>query len=371
MTRALREHSRDVIAIIALILAGLFALFVILAGQRTSLPGWVPLLGSDRFELKAEFSAAQAVTPGQGQSVDIAGIRVGDVTGVDLEDGHALVTMQVDNKYAPLINSDAALLLRPKTGLNDMVVEVDPGTSSENVKQGSTIPLASTQPQVNPDEILSSLDADTQQFLKLLLGNGAEALDPAKNRGEKLSGALRRLDPFARDVARISGALAVRRENIRRSIHSFQLLSTELGNKDQDVTDFVDSSNAALASFARQEASIRAAIRELPAHPARDRGRADQRQSTGAQRGAGVARPDPRGPGDQARAAGARPLCSGRRRRRFATRSGHSPPRWRAPCTTSARLRCHSVRQCRGFAPASPGSTRVSTGSPTTPRATR
>jgi phospholipid/cholesterol/gamma-HCH transport system substrate-binding protein len=265
MTRALREHSRDVIAIIALILAGLFALFVILNGQRTSLPSWVPLLGTDRFELKAEFSAAQAVTPGQGQSVDIAGIRVGDVTGVDLEDGHADVTMKVDNKYAPLINSDAALLLRPKTGLNDMVVEVDPGTSGENVKEGSTIPLASTQPQVNPDEILSSLDADTQQFLKLLLGNGAEALDPARKRGEKLSGALRRLEPFARDIARISGGLAVRRENIRRGIHSFQLLSTELANKDQDVTAFVDSSNAALASFARQEASIRAAIRELPA----------------------------------------------------------------------------------------------------------
>ena len=265
MRRALREHSRDVAAIVALFLAGLFALVVILAGQRTSLPGWVPLLGVDKFELKAEFSTAQAVTPGQGQSVDIAGIRVGVISGVTLENGHAVVSMNVDNKYAPLINSDASLLLRPKTGLNDMVVEVDPGTSGENIKEGSTVPLASTQPQVNPDEILSSLDADTQQFLKLLLGNGAEGLDPAQNRDVKLSNALRRLDPFARDIARISGGLAVRRENIRRSIHNFQLLSTELGNKDRDLTAFVDSSNAALASFARQEASIRAALRELPA----------------------------------------------------------------------------------------------------------
>ena len=266
MRRLLREHARDVIAIIALFLAGLLALTAILAGQRTSLPSWVPLLGVDRFELKAEFSSAQAVTPGQGQAVDIAGIRVGDLTSVELENGHAVVTMQVDNKYAPLIHDNASLLLRPKTGLNDMVVEVDPGTtSSPRINEGSTVPLASTQPQVNPDEILSSLDADTQQFLKLLLGNGAEALDPARKRGEKLSGALRRLDPLARDIARISGGLAVRRENIRRAIHSFQLVSTELANKDRDLTDFVDSSNAALASFARQEASIRAALRELPA----------------------------------------------------------------------------------------------------------
>jgi phospholipid/cholesterol/gamma-HCH transport system substrate-binding protein len=265
MRRALRAHLRDVLAIIALLAAALFATTVILINQRTSLPSWVPLIGTDRFALEAEFSTAQAVIPGQGQSVDIAGIKVGEVSGVKLENGHAVVGMDVDNKYAPLIHENSSLLIRPKTGLNDMVVEVDPGTqSSPQVNENSTIPLASTQPQVNPDEILASLDADTQQFLKLLLASGAEALDPEKGRDVKLSNALRRLDPFARDIARISGALATRRQNIANSIHNFQLLSTELGNRDQDLTNFVDASDAVLASFARQEASIRSAIRELP-----------------------------------------------------------------------------------------------------------
>ncbi len=265
MSRAIREHLRDVVAIIALVLAALFATVVILAGQRATLPGWLPLLGVDRFELEAELSSAQSITPGQGQSVDIAGIRVGDITGVELENGRALVKMEVDNDKAHLINSDAALLLRPKTGLNDMVIEVDPGTSSEDIEEGSTVPLASTQPNVNPDEILAGLDADTQDFLKLLLSGGGEALDPEQRRGEKLSGALRRLEPFARDVARINAGLAVRRESIRSAIHNFSLLSRELADNDQDVTDFVDSSNAALASFARQESAIRSALRELPA----------------------------------------------------------------------------------------------------------
>jgi phospholipid/cholesterol/gamma-HCH transport system substrate-binding protein len=254
-----------VLAIIGLILAGLFAGTVILVNQRAVLPNWVPLIGSDRFALKADFSTAQAVTPGQGQSVDIAGIKVGEVSSVELENGHAVVGMEIDNKYAPLIHDNASLLLRPKTGLNDMVVEVDTGTqAAPEVKEDSIIPLASTRPQVNPDEILASLDADTQQFLKLLLANGAEALDPAKGRDVKLSNALRRLDPFARDISRISGALVSRRQNIANSIHNFQVLSTELGNRDQDLVDFVDSSDAVLASFAKEEASIRGAVRELP-----------------------------------------------------------------------------------------------------------
>jgi phospholipid/cholesterol/gamma-HCH transport system substrate-binding protein len=265
MRRALRAHLRDVLAIIGLILAGLFAVTVILVNQRANLPSWVPVIGNDFFHLEANFSSAQAVTPGQGQSVDIAGIKVGEVNAVKLEDGHAVVSMSIDNKYSSLIHDNASLLLRPKTGLNDMVVEVDPGTqSSPEIKENSTVPLASTQPQVNPDEILSALDADTQQFLKLLLANGAEALDPAQGRDVRLSNALRRLDPFARDISRISGALATRRQNIANSIHNFQLLSTELGNRDQDVVNFVDSSNAVLASFAKEQASIRSAVQQLP-----------------------------------------------------------------------------------------------------------
>jgi phospholipid/cholesterol/gamma-HCH transport system substrate-binding protein len=262
--RVIREHLRDFLAIIALVAAGLVTTYVILNSQATALPSWVPLLGEERFELKAEFSSAQAVTPGQGQAVDIAGIQVGDITGVELTDGHAEVTMEIDNEYASLINEDASMLLRPKTGLNDMVIEVDPGVSDVDVEEGSSIPLSSTLPNVNPDEVLASLDADTQAFLKLLLSNGAEALDPEQGRDLKLSAALRQLEPFSRDIARINGLLSQRRDNVARSITNFRLLSDELADKDEDLIRFVDSSNAVLGRFANQEASIRAALQEFP-----------------------------------------------------------------------------------------------------------
>src|SRR5262249_43278909 len=72
------------------------------------------------------------------------------------------------------------------------------------------------------------------------------------------------LDPFARDISKISGALATRRASIAGAIHNFQLVSTELGNHDQDLTRFVDSSDAVLQRFANEQASIRSALRELP-----------------------------------------------------------------------------------------------------------
>lgn len=262
MRRAIREHLRDFIAIIALVVLAFVVLLVILVEQKANFPDWVPGLGGDKFELQAELTSAQAVTPGQGQSVNIAGIRVGAISSVEVEQGNALVTMQVDPEYAPLIHEDASFLLRPRTGLNDMVLELDPGTEdSPAVEEGTTIPNSQTAPPVNPDEILASLDADTRGFLRLLLADGGKALG---NRSEEFSAVLRRFEPTVRDIATFQGALAERRRQLSRVIHNFGLLTEELGRNDDQLRTFVDSSNAVMGSFANQEAAIREALRELP-----------------------------------------------------------------------------------------------------------
>src|SRR6266542_4222006 len=121
MGTAIQKHLRDFIAIIVLIVLALLVSAFILSNQRFYLPGWVPVIGTDFFQLKGEFETAQSVMPGQGQTVDIAGVPVGDVKSVDLENGHAVITMTVENKYSKLVKKDAFMLLRPKTGLNDMI----------------------------------------------------------------------------------------------------------------------------------------------------------------------------------------------------------------------------------------------------------
>ena len=145
--------------------------------------------------------------------------------------------MQVDHKYAELIHPDASLLLRPRTGLQDMTIEVDPGTGGQPVEEGTTLPLASSQPNVQPDQIFASLDGDTRSFLQLLLQAAGEGLEG--DNGRKLAAGLKRFEPFARDLARINGALAKRRQNIKRAITNFGLLSRELGHRDTRLAEFV------------------------------------------------------------------------------------------------------------------------------------
>jgi phospholipid/cholesterol/gamma-HCH transport system substrate-binding protein len=261
MARAIRDRLRDFVAVVVLLFLGLATTAVILSQQTQPYPSWIPFLGDDQFELRIELGSAQAVIPGQGQTVNMAGVQAGDITDVEVENGRAVVTAGIDEPYAELIHSDATALLRPRTGLQDMTIELDPGNEGEPVDEGFTVPVAQTEPNVQPDQILASLDADTRAYLQLLIQGGAEGLG---GRGEEFSAGLRRFEPLGRDLARINVALEERRENIRRSISSFRSLAEALGRSDTRLAEFVTAQNAVFRSFANQEANLRATLRELP-----------------------------------------------------------------------------------------------------------
>jgi len=261
--QAIGRYSKDFVAIIVLGLIGLATLFVILSQQASALPSWFPILGEESFQLEAEFQTAQAVTPGQGQSVNMAGVKIGDVAGVELEDGVAIVTMDIDTDYSSLIHDDATALLRPRTGLQDMTVELDAGSdNAPEIEENARIGLASTKPNVNVDQILASLDGDTQAYLRLLLAGGAEAFGDGRNR--TLSKVLRRLEPTTRDIARINVELAKRRENLKRVITNFGLISQRLAGNDVQLAEFISSQDKVFGAFADQEENLKATLRGFP-----------------------------------------------------------------------------------------------------------
>ncbi len=258
--RAISKNRKEFIAIIALALVAAVVGGYILTKQRLTLPGWVPGIGTEFTVYKAQMSTAQAVTPGQGQTVQIAGVDVGELTKVDLVDGRAIVSMKVDPDHP--FYRDASAMLRPKTGLNDMVLQVDPGTrAAGEAPDGFTIPVDRTLPNVNFDEFLSALDGDTRASLQLLLGGAGEAV---RGQGRELSNTLRRFEPLGRNTVRLNRELAVRTRNIKRSVHNFRLLAEELGRKDDELAGFVDANNAVFRSFANQDRRLRETLRELP-----------------------------------------------------------------------------------------------------------
>jgi phospholipid/cholesterol/gamma-HCH transport system substrate-binding protein len=254
---AVRKHAKAFLAIVGLVAIASAISVYILNEQRLRFP-WeaAPL------RLKAELETAQAVTAGQGQTVRVSGVRIGDIGDVELEGGKAVVEMVIDPQYKGMVRTDAHALLRPRTGLKDMFIDLEPGSDKAPAAQeGYTIPISATAPDVNPDEILAELDADTRDYLKLLIGDAGRGLD---GRGLDLRELLRRFEPTHRDLARVNSAVATRRENLRHLITSLNTLNAELAKRGDDLAGLVDSSEAVMREFASEGANVSAAVGELP-----------------------------------------------------------------------------------------------------------
>jgi phospholipid/cholesterol/gamma-HCH transport system substrate-binding protein len=255
--RAIRTHARAFAAILGLVAVAAVVSLYITSNQRLRFP-WEP----KPYTLQAEFSTAQAVVAGQGQTVRVSGVRIGDVGDVQLEDGRAVVRMDIDPQYRGMIHTDATALLRPRTGLKDMFVELRPGSAQAPVaRDGWTLPIAATAPDVNLDEVLSMLDADTRDYLKLLVSDAGRGL---KGRGADLREIFARFQPTHRDIARVNTAIATRRQNLERLIRSLNLLNGELASRGKDLTGLVASSEAVLRQFAAEQANVSSAVSELP-----------------------------------------------------------------------------------------------------------
>ena len=252
MKRAIKAYLPSFLAVTAVMLLGLGVGAYILSNQRLRFP----LIEESPKKIDAVLSNAQAVQPGQGQSVRVAGVTIGAIGPVKLEDGRAVVTLEIEPKYKDLVKDDATALLRSKTGLKDMFVEVDPG-HGQTLDAGGRIELSDTLPDVNLDEVLAVLDGDTRPYLQLLINGGGKGLE---GRGGDLSKTLRQLGPLQRDTRRVSGALAERKANLRRLVNRYGRLAEEVGASDRDLVRLVRASNSVFSAFADERGNLASAV---------------------------------------------------------------------------------------------------------------
>ncbi len=266
MKRAIIIHRQDFAAVAALFVAAIAVVVYILEHQ----PSFT--FGQSYYTVQAPFQEAAAVTAGQGQAVTIAGVQVGQVGGVHLQNGQAVVTMNIYKKYQP-IYKNATVLLRPRTPLKDMYLALDPGTPNAGaVANHGMLSVGATSPDIDFDQILGSLDADSRNYLLLLLSGGAQTFQDAGATGEApsqkavsdLRGVFKRFAPLDRDTRTFTTLLAQRQAYIARSIHNLQLVTRALGGVDNQLASLIQSSNTNFAAISSQDANLQQALTLLP-----------------------------------------------------------------------------------------------------------
>jgi phospholipid/cholesterol/gamma-HCH transport system substrate-binding protein len=264
--RAIMVHRADFLAITTLVVLAVVTVGYILEHQ----PAFT--FGQSYYTVRAEFQTGAAITGGQGQAVTIAGVEVGLIGGIELQGGRAVVTMNIFKKYAPIYRN-ATVLLRPRTPLKDMYLALDPGTRSAGaVPNGGELSEANTDPDIDVDQILSSLDADSRTYLLLLLSGGAQVFHddgasgaaPSAEAVDDLRGVFKRFAPLNRDTETLTKLLATRSANIRRAIHTLQEVVTTVGGVNTELTSLIRASNTNFGAISSQDANLQAGLTLLP-----------------------------------------------------------------------------------------------------------
>jgi phospholipid/cholesterol/gamma-HCH transport system substrate-binding protein len=215
------------------------AAFVLMAFKAESLP---LIGGGDTYY--ASFSDSSGIKP--NDEVRIAGVRVGKVTGVDLDGDHVKVTFRISGgaDFGTETNAE----IKVKTLLGAMFLSLEPKGSGQ-LKKGSTIPISRTRSAYDVVAAFSGLaeraEAINLPQLTTALGTLADA---TANTPEALQSTLKGLSALSANVAARDAQLNTLLGNLKK-------VSGVLATRDQDIVTLMKDSDVLLrAVVARREA---------------------------------------------------------------------------------------------------------------------
>lgn len=239
--------------------AGLVTITAVFAAAWLAFIG-VPFTGGS--EYRAVFASANEV--GTRSPVRIAGVQVGEVTGVERgPGGTAVVTMEIDDAGLPL-HRDAELKVRPRIFLEgNFFLDLEPGTpGSPELEEGGTIPLAQTATPVQLDQVLSALESGTRENLVELVEQYRIALDDGgaeaiRDGAEPAAGAFR-------GGAQVAEALRGRREgDLPGLVTDGGRTAAALSRDPERLAELVTGLNRTARGLAAGQGDVGRALREL------------------------------------------------------------------------------------------------------------
>lgn len=233
------------------------AVGMLFAGQGKSFP----LITGGHFEMKVAFRDAGGLNETKHPPVTVAGVMSGSVTEVRYERGLAIATLRLKNEAKGKIFRDARALVTPRSALNDLTVDVEPGSpAAGRLAPGATIAATRTTGPVNLDRLAGVLDLDTRANLVALVSELGTALD---HRGGSLGAAVAELGPLVLSSDTVARQLARRRTLVKRLVPQLRTVFTALARRGRDVRRVLSAGDRALAAVATEQQQTASAVREL------------------------------------------------------------------------------------------------------------
>lgn len=228
------ERNQTVIGVIAAIVVTIGTIFAVGATGGLFVPGQ---------RIQAEFEDAAGL--GSGDFVFLAGVRVGQVTDVWIEQDGVVAEFAVEVDMVP---EDSAVAIILQSTLGKRALRLDPGSSSTPLAEGDRITRTSTPidlPELGDRgaELLGEVDIDALQLLTTALADVTEG--QRENVADLLDG-----------VQRVSDVLVTRKDDLRRVIDRAQSVVNTAAESDQEIVTIIDEFSTVLDTLLARQADI-------------------------------------------------------------------------------------------------------------------
>ena len=211
--------------------------------------------GLTEYRLVVPLDSADGLYP--GSDVLIAGARAGSVRDISVEGAQTLVTIAVDDAYAP-VHADATVTVRPKSLLGEKYMALEPGRSGE-LQSGTRLPHEQVARAVDLQDVVNSLDQPTREKLRtLVIALGGGLAGRGLDTNQTITYGRQDLD----HLAAITDTLAARDRDLQTVIQGLDQVTAELAKSDrrQQLGELIKNSEALLHSLSQQDAQIKATL---------------------------------------------------------------------------------------------------------------
>ncbi len=195
---------------------------------------------ADRYSLSATFDDVTGLL--ENDNVKVAGVVVGKVTGIGVEDGKAVVDFEVDDSVD--LPSDTETAVRWRNLLGQRYVYLFPGDAGTTLEGGDHIPLDRSRPIVDLGELFNRLGPVLQSIDPEQVNNFLLAFTGALEEGnDELLGAT------ISDLGTFAEALGSRDEAIGRMVSNLASVTDALVARDEQLRTILDNVTDLAATF--------------------------------------------------------------------------------------------------------------------------
>ena len=231
---AFRDRDPFRIGLVAVLVTGLLGVLVVVISTVS--------FGTKGYHARLEHTGGIRV----GESVQVAGVDSGEVTGLEIDGSSVLVSFRLDRGID--LGQDSTAQVKVATLLGSHMLAVDP--RGGGALEGDTIPLTQTSVPYNLQDVIDKGTGALNKLDSNLLGQALSTVaDTLKASGPEVLPALQGVD-------RVSQVVSRRGDQIEQLLTSSRKVADQLADSSGDLVALMRQTNLVVSELLRRRASI-------------------------------------------------------------------------------------------------------------------